>query len=147
MTAAIAGATPKWLTSRVAISAATDVLLIPKALTFPADPQVSSIAALASAIAEQARATGEGDADDQKAANILAEGAMEGALLPPLRCRRGEHRRDGSCHQPPVSTPRALIISSSALMTAGHVGEETSASEKWSPSASSSCASWPAACA
>jgi hypothetical protein len=83
MTAAIAGATPKWLTSRVAISAATDVLLIPKALTFPADPQVSSIAALASAIAEQARATGEGDADDQKAANILAEGAMEGALLAP----------------------------------------------------------------
>jgi nucleoside-diphosphate-sugar epimerase len=41
-------------------------------------------------------------------------------------------------------TSGALIISSSALMTAGHVGEETSASEKWSPSASSSCASWPA---
>jgi hypothetical protein len=56
--------------------------LIPKASTFPADPQVSSIAPLASAIAEQARATGEGDAD-QKAANVIAEGAMEGALLPP----------------------------------------------------------------
>jgi len=34
------------------------------------------------------------------------------------------------------------VSSSSASMTVGQAGEDASATEKWSPSTSSNCASW-----